>query len=85
MLTTMPFGKHKGTPITDLPKTYLKWLWNQEWVTGALRDAISEAAEKYTITKHHAGRLHSPVDRGWTGYYNPITGQGGSRTDRRRR
>lgn len=25
-LTTMPFGKHKGTPLDRLPKDYLRWL-----------------------------------------------------------
>lgn len=27
-VTTMPFGKHKGTPIADLPQDYVDWLLN---------------------------------------------------------
>ena len=23
----MPFGKHKGQPIQDVPASYLHWLW----------------------------------------------------------
>lgn len=23
----MPFGKHKGTPMQDVPASYLFWLW----------------------------------------------------------
>lgn len=23
----MPFGKHKGTPMQDVPSSYLHWLW----------------------------------------------------------
>jgi hypothetical protein len=23
----MPFGKHKGTPMQDVPASYLHWLW----------------------------------------------------------
>lgn len=23
----MPFGQHKGTPMQDVPVTYLHWLW----------------------------------------------------------
>lgn len=23
----MPFGKHKGTPMQDVPADYLHWLW----------------------------------------------------------
>lgn len=24
----MPFGKYKGTPIEQVPREYLEWLWN---------------------------------------------------------
>jgi hypothetical protein len=24
----MPFGKHKGTPMQDVPAIYLHWLWS---------------------------------------------------------
>ena len=24
----MPFGKHKGKPMQDVPAAYLHWLWN---------------------------------------------------------
>lgn len=24
----MPFGKHKGIPMSDVPVGYLHWLWN---------------------------------------------------------
>lgn len=24
----MPFGKHKGAPMQDVPASYLHWLWN---------------------------------------------------------
>ena len=26
-LSPMPFGKHKGTPMQDVPASYLHWLW----------------------------------------------------------
>ena len=25
----MPFGKHAGTPMQDVPASYLHWLWTQ--------------------------------------------------------
>jgi hypothetical protein len=28
-LDLMPFGKHKGTPMQDVPASYLEWLWNK--------------------------------------------------------
>jgi uncharacterized protein (DUF3820 family) len=26
-ISTMPFGKYKGTPMQDVPASYLHWLW----------------------------------------------------------
>lgn len=26
-LSPMPFGKHKGQPMQDVPANYLHWLW----------------------------------------------------------
>ncbi len=26
LMATMPFGKHKGSPVDDVPKSYLKWM-----------------------------------------------------------
>jgi len=28
--TPMPFGKHKGVPMAEVPASYLHWLWNNE-------------------------------------------------------
>jgi hypothetical protein len=28
---TMPFGKHEGEDIEDIPTSYLRWLLDQEW------------------------------------------------------
>ena len=27
-LSPMPFGKYKGTPMQDVPASYLLWLWD---------------------------------------------------------
>ena len=29
-MVSIPFGKYKDTPITDLPVTYLRWILRQE-------------------------------------------------------
>ena len=29
-LSLMPFGKHEGTPMQDVPASYLHWLWINE-------------------------------------------------------
>ena len=31
----MPFGKHKGTPMRDVPVDYLIWLMDQPWIKSA--------------------------------------------------
>ena len=36
----MPFGKHKGTLITDIPIDYKKWLLNQDNIDPYLKDAL---------------------------------------------
>jgi hypothetical protein len=28
----MPFGKHKGTPMSFVPPKYLDWLDGQDWI-----------------------------------------------------
>jgi len=28
-LTPMPFGKHKDTPLQDVPASYLFWYWTK--------------------------------------------------------
>jgi hypothetical protein len=30
--TIMPWGKHKGTSLEDVPSDYLLWVNNQEWI-----------------------------------------------------
>lgn len=28
-----PFGKHKGTPLDEVPKSYIKWWLDQDWAS----------------------------------------------------
>ncbi len=39
--TTMPFGKHKGMLLADVPKDYKKWLLSQQDIDPFLRKALS--------------------------------------------
>lgn len=39
----MPFGRHKGTPIPDLPRYYLSWLSRQHFVNGELLRHVKAA------------------------------------------
>jgi hypothetical protein len=36
----MPFGKHKGTPLNEVPRRYLLWLKRQEWLNEPLRSEV---------------------------------------------
>ena len=38
--TTMPFGKHKGMLLADVPKDYKKWLFTQQDIDPFLRKAL---------------------------------------------
>jgi exodeoxyribonuclease X len=39
----MPFGKHKGMPIAEVPKDYVRWLLNQPDIDPFLRRALQAA------------------------------------------
>lgn len=36
----MPFGKHKGKKIADVPPSYLLWLYDQDLEEGGIKDYI---------------------------------------------
>ena len=74
-ITKIWFGKHKGTEFSKLPKSYLKWLYEQDFISPEVREIIEDVSQQYEITKEH---------KGWTGYINPITGAGGSRQNNRK-
>jgi exodeoxyribonuclease X len=38
--TTMPFGKHKGMLLTDVPSDYKQWLLTQGGIDPYLRKAL---------------------------------------------
>jgi uncharacterized protein (DUF3820 family) len=40
-LSPMPFGKHKGVPMQDVPASYLFWLWSN----GKEHDKLCPVAE----------------------------------------
>jgi exodeoxyribonuclease X len=44
--THMTFGKHKGTPLAEVPKDYVRWLLDQPNVDPFLRQAFAALANK---------------------------------------
>lgn len=41
----MPFGKHKGEEIGEIPTSYLDWLIGQDWLKADLRECIEDHLE----------------------------------------
>lgn len=41
--TKMPFGKHKGVPVKEIPQDYKRWLLNQPDIDQYLRKALKES------------------------------------------
>ena len=44
--THMTFGKHKGLPLTEVPKDYVRWLLDQPHVDPYVRQAFMELSGK---------------------------------------
>lgn len=38
---TLPFGKHRGKPLSQIPRDYLEWLRTADGIATDLREAIS--------------------------------------------
>ena len=45
-VVAMPFGKHRGTPISDLPDDYLDWLLENVEVKDSLSKALESEYER---------------------------------------
>lgn len=55
----VPFGKHKGVPMQDVPVTYLHWLWQE------MRHDKSSPVADYIRRNLHALQSENP-DAIWT-------------------
>jgi uncharacterized protein (DUF3820 family) len=42
----MPFGKHQGVGLTDVPRPYLRWLRRQEWLGAWLGAWLARAIDE---------------------------------------
>lgn len=51
----MPFGKHKGTPMQDVPASYLHWLW-----TNGKKDDHRCPVAHYIRLRLHALQMEHP-------------------------
>ena len=52
---TMPFGKHKGTPLRNLPSSYIAWLLGLDNLDADMRWSLEKInAERYDAMKKSA-------------------------------
>ncbi len=58
--TPMPFGKHKGTPIADLPGHYLHWFAREGFPNGDIGRLL---ALMHEIDHNGLGELLTPLRR----------------------
>ncbi|MCE3272593.1 MAG: hypothetical protein K0S57_2990 [Ramlibacter sp.] len=56
--TEMPYGKHKGTPIADLPGNYLNWFAREGFPPGEVGRLL---ALMHEIDHNGLGHLLAPL------------------------
>lgn len=59
--TKMPFGKYAGTPLVDLPETYIVWFAKKGFPEGELGNLLRAV---YEIKLNGLEYLFRPISRG---------------------
>ena len=70
MYARMPFGKHRGRYLSDIPLSYLRWLDTEADLDGRLAAAVREELYRREATRPEAGRPASlpgwePLIKSW--------------------
>lgn len=61
LTTAMPYGKHQGTPIADLPGNYLMWFAREGFPPGQLGRLLALMHElDHNGLRHLLGPLRAP-------------------------
>ena len=60
----MPFGKHKGEPMENVPASYLHWLWTNERDPMSRKVRVDRVAD-YIHRNMHILKIEHP-DGIWT-------------------
>jgi exodeoxyribonuclease X len=55
---TMPFGKHKGEPVEDLPSDYIEWLLAE----CELRPALQKELENQLVGRQGGGIVRGKTE-----------------------
>ena len=49
----MPFGKHKGKPLEEIPVDYLRWLYYEADIRDDLYEAVADELENRAEEELH--------------------------------
>lgn len=60
--TKIPFGKHKGKPLDQVPLRYLDWLLSQEWLFADLKQKITKYLKDPAIAQELQRELEEESD-----------------------
>jgi uncharacterized protein (DUF3820 family) len=55
----MPFGKHKGTEMANVPATYLLWLWDNDRMTPVVEKYIEANLELLEAEAEKLNSIHN--------------------------
>jgi|WetSurMetagenome_2_1015567.scaffolds.fasta_scaffold560020_2 uncharacterized protein (DUF3820 family) len=64
-LWIIPFGKHKNSPIEDVPTHYLEWLTEQDWFLTKFPTGADRVGQELAFRDRFESGLHPDEDRGW--------------------
>lgn len=56
----MPFGKHKGKRMADVPSDYLLWLWDNGMYRDNTLSQRTDPVREYIVANFHALETECP-------------------------
>lgn len=64
-LFVMPFGKHKGLGIEDVPTSYLQWLTEQDFFCDEHRQGLDAVNKELNFRERFSDGDEPEEDRNW--------------------
>lgn len=74
MESKMPFGKNKGLKLGDIKYSYIRWLINQDWFEGELKEFMEENIDEFPYTDGNiitgGDMMSGSMNEGYDAYYD---------------
>jgi uncharacterized protein (DUF3820 family) len=64
-LWIIPFGKHNGKPIEDVPTSYLEWLTEQDWFVEKFSEGSKAIGKELEFRQRFDDGDEPEEDRNW--------------------